>query len=425
MLEGKTVVIGVCGGIAAYKAVEVVSGLRKLGAKTYVIMTENATKLVAPITFRTISNQPVVTEMFQEPRIWNVEHIALADAADLFLVCPATANVIGKIASGIADDFLTTTIMACTAPKLICPAMNHHMYSNPIVQENIGKLRNLGYHIMEPEYGRLASGAYGKGRLPDPEKIVQEVVRILQLKDSESKEFSGETSDLSGISLLVTAGPTREWIDPVRFVSNPSSGKMGYAIAQVASEMGAKVYLVSGPTQIQPPPGVEVTRVETADEMLQACLKLFDRVQVVIGAAAPSDFRVEEKSLHKIKKTDDNGGEKPLVLKFIPTPDVIKTLGEKNARENLGKIMVGFAAETENLLEYAMSKIKAKHLDFICANRVGDPGVAFSSDRNAVTMVFPDGSQIETGLLPKREVARSILSQVYRLAEKKGLLKHA
>jgi len=403
MLEKKTVVIGVSGGIAAYKAVEVVSRLRKLGAKTHVIMTRNATKLVGPITFRTISNQPVVTEMFEEPRQWNVEHIALAEAADLFLVCPATANVIGKIASGIADDFLTTTIMACTAPKLICPAMNHNMYANPIVQANLRKLQEVGYHIIEPEYGRLASGATGKGRLPEPERIVNEVVKIL----------TGTGAKLHGLSILVTAGPTREWIDPVRYISNPSTGKMGYAIARAALEAGADVYLVSGPTNLNPPQGARFASVETTEEMLQACLSVYPKVKVVIAAAAPSDFRVAQKKEQKIKKS--NGGQD---LHLLPTPDILKTLGAEKGE----RILVGFAAETENLVEYALEKIKAKNLDFICANKVGAPGRGFGADTNAVTIIYPDGSSEETGLDSKENVARAILERVAKVARAKGLI---
>ncbi|MGI6627550.1 MAG: bifunctional phosphopantothenoylcysteine decarboxylase/phosphopantothenate--cysteine ligase CoaBC [Bacillota bacterium] len=392
MLSGKNIIIGVTGGIAAYKAVEVVSRLRKLGADTHVIMTENAAKLVAPITFRTMSGNPVVTQMFEEPKSWNVEHIALAEAADLVVVCPATANVIGKIASGIADDFLTTTIMACTAPKLLCPAMNNNMYANPIVQENLARLRKLGYEVLEPEYGRLASGATGQGRLPEPEKIAIEVESILTT-----------LKDLSGISILVTAGPTREWIDPVRYITNPSTGKMGYALAGAACKRGANVYLVSGPTALCVPPGVTVRQVETTEEMLDACLEFYPKAQVVIGSAAPGDFRPEKYGEQKIKKQGA-----PFHLALTETVDILKALGQNKGC----RILVGFAAETQNILENAKIKIREKNLDFICANQVGPPDRAFGADTNAVSIIMPDGTCEDIGPAPKYEIAMSILDKV-------------
>jgi len=402
MLSGKTVVMGVTGGIAAYKAVEVVSRLRKLNATVHVIMTKNATKLVAPITFRTISSNPVTVEMFEEPKQWNVEHIALAEAADLFIVCPATANIIGKISAGIADDFLSTTIMACTAPKLICPAMNHNMYENPIVQENIKKLKGLGYHIFEPDYGRLASGAIGKGRLPDPERIVRKAVSILK-----------PALDLRGLTILVTAGATREWIDPVRYISNPSTGKMGYALAQAAYNRGAYVYLVSGPTQLEAPVGVELIKVETTQEMLSACLSVYSKVQVAIAAGAPCDFRANQKKEHKIKKS----GEKTY-LELVPTEDILKTLGENKGN----RILVGFAAETQDVVENALDKIRKKNLDFICANVVGVPDRAFGADTNAVTVVYPDGTYEQISLRPKYDVAMAILDRIKKIAGKRKLV---
>jgi len=392
LLSGFTVVVGVTGGIAAYKTLEVISRLRKLGAETRVVMTENATKLVAPITFQTISNNPVVVHMFEEPKQWNVEHIALAEAADLFLVCPATANVIGKIYNGIADDFLTTSIMACTAPILICPAMNHNMYMNPVVQRNLAGLRELGYHILEPDSGRLASGAVGKGRLPDPERIVREIVAILLPQQ-----------DLEGLRILITAGPTREWIDPVRYISNPSAGKMGYALAAAAVRRGAAVYLVSGPVALEAPPGIVLKKVETAQEMLDACLEFYPESDVVIGAAAPGDFQPETVAGQKMKKS---GGMLRLALR--ETPDILKTLGKDKGR----RILVGFAAETENVVENAIKKVIHKNLDFVCANRVGVPGRGFGSDTNAISIVMPDGSLEEIGPAPKYEIAMAILDKV-------------
>ena len=397
MGKGKTVVLGVSGGIAAYKSVEVASLLRKSGAEVHVVMTRNATKLVAPLTFRTITDQPVVVEMFEEPKQWNVEHIALAEAADLFMVCPATANVIGKIANGIADDFLTTTIMACTAPKLLCPSMNHNMYENPIVQANLDRLKKLGYHVMEPDYGRLASGAIGRGRLPDPQRIAAEAMRLLEPR-----------RDLAGVTVLVTAGPTREFIDPVRFISPPSSGKMGYALAEEAARRGARVILITGPTDLPEPQGVEVVRVTTTREMLDACLRVYPECQVVIGAAAPSDFRPEEPHASKIKKN-----EAGLTLRLVPTEDILKTLGQDKGT----RVLVGFAAETENLFEYALGKAKEKNLDFVCANRVGLPDRGFQADTNQVTIVYRDGSSEELPLCLKTEVADEILDRVRRVLD--------
>jgi len=391
-LSGFTVVVGVTGGIAAYKTLEVVSRLRKLGAEVRVIMTESATRLVAPITFQTISNNPVVVHMFEEPKRWNVEHVALAEAADLFLVCPATANVIGKIYNGIADDFLTTSIMACTASKLICPAMNHNMYHNPVVQRNLEGLRQLGYHILEPESGRLASGATGKGRLPDPESIVREVVSILVPE-----------RDLEGLKILITAGPTREWIDPVRYISNPSTGKMGYALAAAAARRGATVYLVSGPVALEAPAGVILRKVETTQQMLDACLEFYTESDVVIGAAAPGDFHPERISGQKIKKSGAG-----IQLTFRETPDILKTLGQDKAN----KILVGFAAETENIVENAVQKAKQKNLDFVCANQVGLSDRGFGSDSNVISIVMPDGSHREIGPAPKYEIAMAILDKV-------------
>ncbi len=399
MLSGKNIIVGVSGGIAAYKAVDVVSRLRKLGAETHVVMTENATKLVAPLTFRTISAQPVIVHMFEEPRQWNVEHVALAEMADLFVLCPATANCIGKIANGIADDFLTTTIMACTCPRLICPAMNHNMYENKIVQQNISRLRRLGYEILEPEYGRLASGATGKGRLPDPEKIVQKIVSVLSFQ-----------KDLTGVTFLVTAGPTREWIDPVRYISNPSTGKMGYSVAEAAAKRGAKVYLVSGPSQLEPPSGVILKKVETTEEMLDACLEVYPEVQVVIGCAAPEDFKPVGFSGEKIKKQGDL-----LHLSFAETVDILKTLGESKG----SRILVGFAAETDNILENAMAKITKKNLDFICANQVGLPDRAFGADTNAVTIIMPEGTHLDVGPSSKFEVAMAIIDQVKTILDER------
>lgn len=397
MLSGKTVVFGVTGCIAAYKAVDVVSRLRKVGANVFVIMTRNATRLVQPLTFRTISNNPVVTEMFEEPKQWNVEHIALAERADLFMVCPATANIIGKVAAGIADDFLSTTIMATTAPVMFVPAMNDNMYKNPVTQRNISYLSSLGYHFIEPDTGRLASGKIGKGRFPDPERIVQFAQRL----------FSRDNS-LIGLKVLVTAGPTREMADPVWFISNPSSGKMGYAIAEEAALMGASVTLVSGPTGLPAPDGVEVVRVVTAVEMKEQVHARFEASDIVIMAAAPVDYRPEAVSERKIKKSGDT-----FVLRLTRNPDILLSLGKKKSRQ----VLIGFAGETEDLVKNARQKLLAKNADMFVAN---DVSKAFGQDTNAVTFVFPDDSTEVMPEMSKRELAKHILRRASEIRARKS-----
>ncbi len=394
MLSGKTVLLGISGGIAAYKAVEVASGLRKLHAEVHVIMTENASKFVSPLTFRTISAEPVTIEMFGEPKRHNVEHIALAEKADLFLICPATANVIGKIASGIADDFLTTTVLACDRQKVVCPAMNHRMYASPQVQENLEKLRRWGYIVVPPEYGMLASGAMGQGRLPEPATVISVAKRLLAKKD------------MSGLKVLVTAGPTREFLDPVRYISPPSSGKMGFAIAGASSLRGAEVVLVAGPTDLKAPEGVLLQRVVSTRQMLDACVKVYPSTDIVIGAAAPSDYRPKATSDKKIKKSASE-----FSLTMVPTEDILGTLGKDKG----GRVLVGFAAETDNLIEYALGKIKSKNLDLISANQVGLDDRGFGSDRNAVTLVYPNGATFEIPLDTKDRVADLILDKVMQI----------
>lgn len=399
MLAGKTVVVGVTGGIAAYKAVEVVSRLRQQGAEVYVIMTRSAARLVAPITFRTLSNNPVVTELFEEPKNWNVEHIALAERADLFLIVPATANIIGKVANGIADDFLSTTIMATVAPVLFAPAMNFHMYENPIFQINKRRLEGLGYHFLEPEYGRLASGAVGRGRLPEPEAIVVEAMRFL---------LPAGTAAWKGRRVLVTAGPTREYFDPVRFISNPSSGKMGYEVAEAARRRGAEVRLVSGPTSLPAPTGVSVFATETAQEMYERVMENLNWAEVVVKAAAVADYRPVHFSPEKVKKTEGN-----LVVELERTPDILQEVG----RQKGGRLLVGFAAETGEPLEKARLKLERKNLDLIVANDVTQPGVGFGAETNQVKILFRDGRIVELPLLSKREVAERILDAVQGLWE--------
>jgi phosphopantothenoylcysteine decarboxylase/phosphopantothenate--cysteine ligase len=395
VLLGKTVVFGATGCIALYKAVDVVSRLKKAGASVFVIMTRNATKLVAPITFRTISENPVVTEMFEEPKQWNVEHIALAERADLFMVCPATANIIGKVASGIADDFLSTTIMATTSPVLFVPAMNNHMYENPITQKNIKYLESLGYHFLEPDYGRLASGKYGKGRFPEADRIVKEAIALLVPE-----------RPLADRHVLVTAGPTREAADPVWFLSNGSSGKMGYAVAKEAVAMGAKVTLVTGPTSLAPPAGADVVKVVSAEEMRDQVLARYDTADIVVMAAAPVDYRPEQARDHKIKKTGET-----FELRLVKNPDILLELGGRKAHQ----VLVGFAGETEDLVKNAKEKLAKKNADMFVANNVSE---AFGADENTVTFVYRDGSTEEMPPKPKTALARDILSRANGLRDK-------
>jgi len=392
VLEGKVIVFGVTGCIAAYKAVDVVSRLKKAGAQVFCVMTKNASKLVAPITFRTLSENPVVTEMFEEPKQWNVEHIALAERADLLMVCPATANIIGKVSSGIADDFLSTVIMACTAPVFFIPAMNNNMYENPVTQKNIGYLTSLGYRFMEPDYGRLASGKYGKGRFPEPVRIVEEAIKILCPE-----------RHLAGMKVLVTAGPTREPADPVWYLSNGSSGKMGYAIAAEAQKMGAGVVLVSGPVALECPPGVERVSVETTVQMRERVLERFAESDIVVMAAAPVDYRPEVVAGQKIKKSGEY-----MEIRLVKNPDILSDLGQVKTKQ----VLVGFAGETENLVENAASKLRAKNADMFVANDVTQ---AFASDENEVTFVLPDGSARTLPKRPKSEVARAVLFEALRL----------
>jgi phosphopantothenoylcysteine decarboxylase/phosphopantothenate--cysteine ligase len=398
MLADRCVVLGVTGGIAAYKAVEVASRLRKLGATVYVVMTRAAANFVTPLTFREISGNPVVTTLWDEPKMWNVEHIALAARADLFLIAPATANVIGKLAAGIADDMLTTAAMATTAPVLLAPAMNCDMYRNPVVQANLARLAGLGYHILPPDDGPLACGAEGPGRLPDPAVIVEKAAALL-----------GAGGDLHGKKVLVTAGPTREAIDPVRYIGNRSSGKMGYAVARAAAARGADVVLVAGPTALTPPPGVRVVPVETAAEMLAAVLAEYGGCDVVVKAAAVADYRPLSPAVHKIKK---QGGE--LTLALTKTEDILAELG----RRKQGQVLVGFAAETRDLAANAGEKLARKNLDMVVANDVTRPGAGFGGDTNIVRLLYRDGRAEDLGLMSKDALAVMILDRICGLLPK-------
>lgn len=399
-LKGKNVAVGVCGGIAAYKVVEVVSRLKKLGAEVDVIMTANAQKFVTPLTFRSLSHRPVITDMFEEPSQWDVRHISLAQKADLFLIAPATANIIGKLACGIADDMLSTTVMATKAPVLIVPAMNFNMYDNPVVQGNIEKLKKLGYRFMEPDIGPMAEeGLSGKGRLPEPAFIVEEAVSILK-----------PDCDLEGVRILVTAGPTREAIDPVRYISNHSSGKMGYSIAKAAAERGADVVLVSGPVSIERPDGVEFVPVVSAADMERAVKERFEGCDVVVMAAAVADYRAAEVSGLKIKKNDDE-----LALRLEKNTDILKELGKNKGN----KILAGFCAETDHLLENAAKKLDAKNLDLIVANDVTMEGAGFGTDTNIIKILRRDGTVADLPLMSKLSAAHAILDEISGLIRQK------
>lgn len=396
MLKDKTVVIGVSGGIAIYKTLDVVSRLRKLGVNVNVIMTKSATEFVTPLSFQSLSQNYVVCDMFEDPKTWDVEHISLAKRADVFLIAPATANVIGKIANGIADDMLTTTVMATKAKVLIAPAMNTNMYENPILQRNINTLKELGYNFVEPESGRLACGDTGKGKLASPETIVDEVVKLLS-KDQ----------DLKGKSIIVTAGPTVESIDPMRYITNRSTGKMGYSIAKEAIERGADVTLITGPTNLTPPQNLKkLVKIESAKDMYEAVLENLDENDVVIKSAAVADYKPKNYSNKKIKKSDDD-----LVIELDRNKDIAQEIGKiKN-----NKILVGFAAETNDLIENASLKIKKKNLDFIVANDLTKEGAGFGVDTNIVKIIDKEGNITEYPKMKKEEVANIILDKIKEL----------
>jgi phosphopantothenoylcysteine decarboxylase / phosphopantothenate---cysteine ligase len=381
------IVLGVTGGIACYKAVELVRLLVKTGYRVQVIMTRGAMEFVTPLTFQTISGNPVATETFNLTQESEIGHINLADSADLFVIAPATANVIGKFANGIADDLLTTVLMATQAPVLIAPAMNVHMYENPILQENLRKLRRLGYHVMEPAEGFLACGYEGKGRLPDAEKIAQAIDSLLKKRDLGSEK------------LLITAGPSREPLDPVRYISNRSSGKMGYALARAAVRRGAEVTLISGPTALEPPAGARLVSVTTAAEMRDAVIKEFAQCTVIVMAAAVADYRPAMVADRKMKR-----GKEPVELRLEPNPDILKELSDKRD----GKFLVGFAAETEELTANAEKKLREKNLDMIIANNVAEVGSGFDGDTNIATILDRTGAKRPLPLMSKDELADCI-----------------
>jgi phosphopantothenoylcysteine decarboxylase/phosphopantothenate--cysteine ligase len=397
-MKGRKVIVGVTGGIAAYKAAELVRLLVKEGAVTRVAMTRHATKFVTPLTLETLSGNRVVADMW-DPETRPLDHITWGQESDLIILAPATANFIGKMAHGIGDDFLSTVVIAATARVLVCPSMNTQMYLSQAVQENLRILRARGYTIMEPGSGELACHTEGPGRLPEPEDIVEEARRLLSRQD------------LSGLRILVTAGATLEPLDPVRYMSNRSSGKMGYALARAASMRGAKVTLVSGPTTLKPPRDVALIRVKTAEEMRQAVLAECQQYDVIIKAAAVLDWRPKETAAHKIKK-----GSGVQTLELVENPDILAELG--CSRGNRRCVLVGFAAETQDLVANAQEKLKKKNLDLIVVNDVSREDAGFEADTNAVKIVYRDGPMEELPLMPKQEVADQLLDRVKVLWEK-------
>jgi phosphopantothenoylcysteine decarboxylase/phosphopantothenate--cysteine ligase len=390
MLKGKTIVLGITGGIAAYKAADLASKLTQAGAKVETVMTEAATKMITPLTLRNLTHKPVVTDMFELASEYSVEHIALAEAADAVIIAPATANTISKLAAGIADNLLGCIVLATRAPVIIAPAMNDNMYRNIVTQENIEKLRDRGFRIIEPEYGRLASGKTGKGRLPETPKLVEAIEQAL-----------GQKKDLTGKRIIVTAGGTREPIDPVRHIGNRSSGKMGYALAEAARERGAEVTLISANVSLGEPDGVKVTKVRTAAEMKKAVNGAVRKADALLMVAAVADYRPEKAAGAKIKK----GSRQDLTLKLVKTPDI---LGE--VRGNFLK--VGFAAESEDIIANAKRKLSEKKLDLIVANDITAPDGGFDVDTNRVVIIDKKGKTEELPLMSKREVADRVLDRV-------------
>lgn len=398
-MKGREIVLGVTGGIAAYKAAEFVRLLVKQEARVHVVMTRNAQEFITPLTFQTLSGNPVVTDPFALLEETKIGHVALADLAELIVILPATANIIGKIANGIADDFLSTMVMATKAPVLIVPSMNVNMWESPALQRNVEILKQRGVHLIDPGEGELACHWYGKGRLPELSEVIEKMEEILSPKD------------LKGERILITAGPTQEPIDPVRYITNRSSGKMGYALARVARRRGAEVILISGPTSL-PPPGGEIRwiSVRTAEEMRKAVMTHLPEATVVIKAAAVSDYRPKEVSDRKLKK-----GASAVSLELEQTRDILKEIGEQKG----DRILVGFAAETEDLVANAEKKLKEKNLDLIVANDVTQPGSGFASETNQVKFLYPSGEIKDLPLLTKEEVASKILNEILKLVNQR------
>jgi phosphopantothenoylcysteine decarboxylase/phosphopantothenate--cysteine ligase len=390
-LQDCRILLGVSGGIAAYKSLELLRLLVKEGAKVWTVMTRSATEFVGPLSFQALSGNPVRTEMFSHTQESQIQHIALADMAQLVVVAPATANFIAKMAHGLADDMLSTTLLAVRCPVVVCPTMNVNMYNHPATQKNLDVLKERGVWLVEPEEGELACGWEGKGRLADPEAILETVKAALS------------PQDLAGERVLVTAGPTWEALDPVRFISNRSSGKMGFALARVAKRRGAAVTLVSGPTGLRPPPGVRFVQVESASQMRDAVMENLGEATVVVKAAAVADYRPEQIHEGKIKKEQEN-----FVLSLTRTPDILAEVGARKG----DRILVGFAAETRALLENARQKLIRKNLDWIVANDVTKPGSGFATETNQVTLISREGTLEELPEMSKEEVAWVILDRV-------------
>ena len=414
MLKDKNIILGVTGGIAAYKCVDLVSRLRKQGANVHVILTKGAQNFVTETAMREISGNPVVTSMWQEIQQYDVEHIALAQLADVVLVAPATANVIAKCACGMADDMLTTTLLATKAPVFFAPAMNTNMYENSITQQNLHTLQERGCHIIEPAAGHLACGTSGVGRMPEPQELVEILADFFatgketaEADEADFRQHLAEALDFSGVNILVTAAGTREPIDPVRYIGNRSSGKMGYAIAEAARDLGANVTLISGPSALTPLAGVNFFKVESARDMRRLVLENFPESQIVIKAAAVADYRVKNVADHKIKKNDEE-----LALVLEKNPDILKELGQKKQK---GQVLVGFAAETQNLIQYAQSKLEKKNLDMIVANDVCKPQAGFNVDTNLIKLLKRDGSIEELPLMSKKDLAYIILNHVMKI----------
>lgn len=397
MLQGKTVLLGVTGGIAAYKAAALASALVKLHAAVEVIMTEHATKFIAPLTFEQLTGRRCMVDTFDRNFTHQVEHIALADRTDLVLIAPATANICAKLAHGLADDMLTTSVLACRCPKLIAPSMNTHMLENPVTQDNLETLRRYGWEVIQPASGRLACGAVGSGKLPEPEELVRHILRAIALPH-----------DLAGKHVLVTAGPTQEPLDPVRYLTNHSTGKMGYAIAWRAALRGAEVTLVSGPASLDPPPFVEVVNVVTAQDMFEAVTARSEGADMIFKAAAVADYTPADYSGDKVKKQDGD-----LTIPLRRTRDILQYLGE---HRRPGQVICGFSMETRDLLENSRAKLEKKKVDMICANNLKVRGAGFGTDTNVVTVITARGNE-ELPLLSKEETAGEILDRALALLE--------
>lgn len=401
MLQGKTILLGVTGGIAAYKAAYLASALHKQGCHVHVLMTQNATNFINPITFESLTGNKCLVDTFDRNFEFNVEHVALAKAADLCLIAPATANVIAKMAHGLADDMLTTTVLACKCPKLVSPAMNTRMYENPITQDNLTILRNYGFTVIEPAAGYLACGDTGAGKFPDPEVILEYVYQELSCE-----------KDMTGLHVLVTAGPTQESIDPVRYITNHSTGKMGYALAQNASRRGAAVTLVTGPTALKPPAFVDVVPVTTAQEMFEAVSSRSAEQDVIVKAAAVADYRPAQVFTDKVKKQDGDNS-----LSLERTTDILQYLGDHRREE---QFLCGFSMETRDMLENSRKKLDKKHADMIVANNLKTDGAGFGTDTNVVTLITAD-AEIALPQLSKEETAARIFDQILEMRTQRNV----